>query len=116
MAAENATVIGKSVQIRGEVNGSEDLLVDGGGHRGEHRDRLVRGGGDREGGLRVGVVLVVFGHQVHGEGHRAHRRVGGQRGHRLGEQLPRRPVVASLAGQHSSGIERLDPERAVVPP
>jgi cytoskeletal protein CcmA (bactofilin family) len=29
MAAENATVIGKSVQIRGEVNGSEDLLVDG---------------------------------------------------------------------------------------
>jgi cytoskeletal protein CcmA (bactofilin family) len=29
MAGENPAVIGKSVQIRGEVKGSEDLLVDG---------------------------------------------------------------------------------------
>jgi cytoskeletal protein CcmA (bactofilin family) len=28
-AGENAAVIGKSVQIRGEVKGSEDLMVDG---------------------------------------------------------------------------------------
>jgi cytoskeletal protein CcmA (bactofilin family) len=28
-AGENAAVIGKSVQIRGEVRGSEDLMVDG---------------------------------------------------------------------------------------
>src|SRR5580692_3257360 len=28
-AGENAAIIGKSVQIRGEVKGSEDLLVDG---------------------------------------------------------------------------------------
>lgn len=29
MAGESAAVIGKSVQIRGEVKGSEDLVVDG---------------------------------------------------------------------------------------
>ena len=64
-----------------------DITIDRGGHRGEHRHRLGGPRRHREHGVRVGVVAVELGHQVHGQRHRADARVAGQRGQRAREEL-----------------------------
>ena len=83
-------------------------LIDGGRQPGQHRDRLGRARGRGEHRRRIGLVAVELGHQVDGERHRGHGRVGGQRGQALGEQrlgVPAGPPHVQRVGRVQAGIE-----------
>ena len=86
-----------------------DVRVDGRGQVAQHHHRLAgvpRGLGHR---VRVGLVAVELVHQVHGQRHRGHGRVAGQRGQRPGQLLlgagprcPRCPAGWPAPGPGSS--------------